>query len=1159
MRRFLGRLLVGAEVGDAELSALRNGATCMAELRALCAYVRAIPPSALVDEGVPAPLGGFLARGLTTSTDIAATSLRTLFQTALDHESSGKSSDHTALSTQAMDHAEIAEADSLPGHRSCDSSASAPGPSTYDSLSLFYSAATSNSPLKGTPAHVEAQLAVQGAMQLLVLFTITQHHLCHVEFNRRALVFEPGLDITFPYVLTMAFALTGRSDSVAAVNWTFIWSKVVKLVAVIAIMNALRLGWIDVSPHIDAKIFVMEMYRNWLPVYFFFLLLIFRLARIVLWSLGVSPRATAQMAVIVAVLRRAGVLQPKHSLAAMATALCELHGLCGFKNTWKLGSYSPWRLVEHACIFPQLDVWNGTVHGEMLHDFYVAYTVAPWLLSGPSMLPSALTLLPAWRRPRTRSELWHVAQAACCACLYLAAIWTVLCTHPMLPLHKFAHCEPDWPSPAASGILVTPPQPEKLAAKFTGLLGCCGMLENDLLHRGGVLSLLAAHQSSGGLFRAAMAMSACLGVAVTHLITFRRNRRGPGLASDGPSIAEARRSDRICKAVELLRAVLPRVLATAHICLPLFVDLTLERPAEAHGVEAAQAKRPRALSAWSPVDLLTQAASSTGSKAVKHDLVAVQAVAHGLAFIAVKLGCIVCWAAVLPKRRWWGSQLGLTPVFALCFHQSYLVGSSGTTHGTYISSFITWGAQTEALLLPTVAFAAVVIGVLVLWMGVVPGLLAVLWALVAWMYARCKLFALRLLRGGLLAAFQAVGGRQQGRIFGEADSLLGGKCSEAGRDGKVHAADPAQGSPQGSEVHTQHALYSLGWRRRATSAPTPHRVACSAPKIDTHPVCMGLAAAGFCFALSIAALQHTFVGLPDFRLLQTLSAGNSTRGAEPLAATAMSAAEAQETALQFARSYSSDLARACAWVPPAGVPADFVRVGDRWTRPRRHQEQPVHDNPKHGAPQKAPAHATKPVANTTKSRESSQHKPPSRAHTAPVVSARNATKPPDGTANTIKADGAAAPTQVVDITYLPRRLPGLQRVVNICNASEAARARCAERDIYVFGVYAGGSMLHIARYFNQTRVPFRTMWGFDSFMESWQGAGEYSSTRSLGASSVDEALQKLHRKIGDPRVQFVRGFYNVSLTAELASQRMAPASFVDMDCDQSTYEALSGS
>ena len=42
--------------------------------------------------------------------------------------------------------------------------------------------------------------------------------------------------------------------------------------------------------------------------------------------------------------------------------------------------------------------------------------------------------------------------------------------------------------------------------------------------------------------------------------------------------------------------------------------------------------------------------------------------------------------------------------------------------------------------------------------------------------------------------------------------------------------------------------------------------------------------------------------------------------------------------------------------------------------------------------------------------------------------------------------------------------------------------------------------------------------------------------------------RRLARYIGDPRVRFVKGFYNDSLTAQLA-RRVRPALFVDIDCD----------
>ena len=155
-----------------------------------------------------------------------------------------------------------------------------------------------------------------------------------------------------------------------------------------------------------------------------------------------------------------------------------------------------------------------------------------------------------------------------------------------------------------------------------------------------------------------------------------------------------------------------------------------------------------------------------------------------------------------------------------------------------------------------------------------------------------------------------------------------------------------------------------------------------------------------------------------------------------------------------------------------------------------------------------------------------------------------------------------------------RRFPGLNRTAHLCTASAEARALCAKRDVLVFGVFTGNSMRHIARFFNESAVAFRALWGFDSFtglpdykesagrrytreVRATWAAGRYSTATALGTASVDESLAKLAAKIGDRRTRFVRGFYNDSLTPGLA-RRVAPPIFVDMDCDiyQSTLEAL---
>ena len=131
-------------------------------------------------------------------------------------------------------------------------------------------------------------------------------------------------------------------------------------------------------------------------------------------------------------------------------------------------------------------------------------------------------------------------------------------------------------------------------------------------------------------------------------------------------------------------------------------------------------------------------------------------------------------------------------------------------------------------------------------------------------------------------------------------------------------------------------------------------------------------------------------------------------------------------------------------------------------------------------------------------------------------------------------------------------------------------------DIYQFGVYTGGSLREIRRQWMQRGLGVRAVWGLDSFEglapvsdvfdhKTWT-PGAFSAAGAFGTSVFSEICSKILAHIvadgdhlsADPRsdafakkVQFVRGFYNESLTPSLAAARgMAPAIYVDIDVDQ---------
>ena len=135
----------------------------------------------------------------------------------------------------------------------------------------------------------------------------------------------------------------------------------------------------------------------------------------------------------------------------------------------------------------------------------------------------------------------------------------------------------------------------------------------------------------------------------------------------------------------------------------------------------------------------------------------------------------------------------------------------------------------------------------------------------------------------------------------------------------------------------------------------------------------------------------------------------------------------------------------------------------------------------------------------------------------------------------------------------------------------ARRLRAAARrelDVYQFGVYTGGSMASIARRIRG----FGHLWGFDSFSGlpsetagvSVEGVhwrpGAFSSADALGEWDEARLLEQLTSRIRFGNLTFVPGYYNVSLTDELArTHAFQPALLVDVDVDlhSSTMQCMS--
>ena len=104
-------------------------------------------------------------------------------------------------------------------------------------------------------------------------------------------------------------------------------------------------------------------------------------------------------------------------------------------------------------------------------------------------------------------------------------------------------------------------------------------------------------------------------------------------------------------------------------------------------------------------------------------------------------------------------------------------------------------------------------------------------------------------------------------------------------------------------------------------------------------------------------------------------------------------------------------------------------------------------------------------------------------------------------------------------------------------------------DVYQFGVYKGVSM----KLLDNILKP-NTLWGFDSFKGLPETKEKNIRTWRVNAFKADprNELKKDYKNF-----QFVSGYFNVSLTDEIASQ-MRPANYIDIDVDlfESSITAL---
>ena len=175
------------------------------------------------------------------------------------------------------------------------------------------------------------------------------------------------------------------------------------------------------------------------------------------------------------------------------------------------------------------------------------------------------------------------------------------------------------------------------------------------------------------------------------------------------------------------------------------------------------------------------------------------------------------------------------------------------------------------------------------------------------------------------------------------------------------------------------------------------------------------------------------------------------------------------------------------------------------------------------------------------------------------------------------------------------RTAAFKYVLAQCKLSSA---RCAQRDIYQFGVYTGISMKQLLwasdsrsvepKYWARlgkgaswmhkmlpgARDFPRRLYGFDSFQglpsEQNRGVlpryvqksgfeqGAWDARKAMGVTRSDELMERVSDYLNDTRVKLVPGFFNVSLTSQVA-QEMKPALYIDIDVDlySSTMTALS--
>lgn len=120
-------------------------------------------------------------------------------------------------------------------------------------------------------------------------------------------------------------------------------------------------------------------------------------------------------------------------------------------------------------------------------------------------------------------------------------------------------------------------------------------------------------------------------------------------------------------------------------------------------------------------------------------------------------------------------------------------------------------------------------------------------------------------------------------------------------------------------------------------------------------------------------------------------------------------------------------------------------------------------------------------------------------------------------------------------------------------------------DLFEVGVFNGISLCHTVQTFLQKGMPFRNLYGFDSFEGLPQAdgifsKGSWSAKQNLSPqSSIAEVVDQVSRNIHYSNAHFVQGFYDKSMTDELPRKMgMKKPFWINIDCDlyESTQVAL---